>query len=282
MSEIKILIAAHKKSQFPQNEIYLPIQVGRKLSQNKLAIQGDDEGDNISIKNPYYCELTALYWAWKNLKADYIGLCHYRRYFNFDKKFRKKRNQTQKNFDNIESFAPSQNQLTRIFSRYDIILTKPKIYPHSLELEYKSEHIKEDFDILTEILKNKYPEYYVPWIKLVKYNNKLNHCNMFICKAELFHDYCEWLFSVLGECEKEIKLSPYSYQQRVFGFLSERLLMLYCHKNKLKSINYPLVFIDENSTPTSRYIRIKNVIKNLVFYLKTPELHVKYSSRNFK
>ncbi|MEI7525268.1 MAG: DUF4422 domain-containing protein [Mariniphaga sp.] len=282
MIEIKIVIAAHKKSHFPLNEVYLPIQVGRQISISKLDIQGDDVGENISKKNPTYCELTALYWAWKNLNVDYIGLCHYRRYFNFDNKYFRRGNQTQKNWNNIESFAPSKNQLIKVLNKYDIILAKQKIYPHSLEVDYKLEHIAEDFEILTQILKKNYPAYYRPWIDIMKYNNKLNHYNMFICKAELFQNYCEWLFSVLGECEKEIKLSPYIYQQRVFGFLAERLLLLYCHKNDLKSIHYPIVFIDENSTINNRYIGIKNLFKNFAFYLQTPESILKNLKNIFK
>ena len=43
----------------------------------------DNDGENISSKNPMYCELTAQYWAWKNADADYYGFCHYRRYFDF-------------------------------------------------------------------------------------------------------------------------------------------------------------------------------------------------------
>ena len=272
MCEIKILVATHKNSQFPVNEIYLPIHVGRKISKHVLGIQGDDEGENISVKNPYYCELTAIYWAWKNLSADYIGLCHYRRYFNFEDKHFRKGNNTKKDFNNIESLAPEKKQLVKILNKYDIIITKKKIYPHSLELDYKSEHIPEDLEILTRILKTKYPDYYLPWVDIMKYNNKLNHYNMFICKAELFQNYCEWLFSVLWDCEREIKLSPYIYQQRVFGFLAERLLLLYCHKNNLKSIQYPIVFIDENSITNPRYIRIKNLFKNFAFYLQTPDL----------
>lgn len=77
--DIKIIVAAHKKYHMPEDSCYLPLHVGKK-GKDDLGYLGDDTGDNISEKNPYYCELTGLYWAWKNLKADYIGLVHYRRH----------------------------------------------------------------------------------------------------------------------------------------------------------------------------------------------------------
>ena len=77
--EIKVIIAAHKQYLMPDKECYLPVQVGRALHPDVGYIP-DNTGDNISEKNPYYCELTGLYWAWKNLPADVIGLVHYRRY----------------------------------------------------------------------------------------------------------------------------------------------------------------------------------------------------------
>ena len=81
--DIKILVASHKKAEMPEDSMYLPVHVGRALYPDReFGYQSDAEGDNISIKNPYYCELTALYWAWKNLKADYVGLAHYRRHFS--------------------------------------------------------------------------------------------------------------------------------------------------------------------------------------------------------
>lgn len=77
--EIKVIIAAHKQYPMPDKDCYLPVQVGRALHPDVGYIP-DNTGDNISEKNPYYCELTGLYWAWKNLPADVIGLVHYRRY----------------------------------------------------------------------------------------------------------------------------------------------------------------------------------------------------------
>lgn len=83
MDKIKILVAQHKEAKVYANDVYIPIQVGKALSQIDLGIQGDNTGDNISDLNPFYCELTAQYWAWKNLSdVEYIGLCHYRRYFH--------------------------------------------------------------------------------------------------------------------------------------------------------------------------------------------------------
>lgn len=82
MAKIKVLVCCHKATYVPNDDVYLPIQVGKANSKIDLGFQGDDEGKNISEKNFSYCELTAVYWAWKNLKdIDYIGLCHYRMIF---------------------------------------------------------------------------------------------------------------------------------------------------------------------------------------------------------
>ena len=81
MKDIKVIVAAHKKYQMPKDTMYIPVQVGAEGKNIIEEYKQDSEGENISNKNPYYCELTGLYWAWKNLEADYIGLVHYRRYF---------------------------------------------------------------------------------------------------------------------------------------------------------------------------------------------------------
>jgi len=87
---IKVIIATHKKYKMPKDALYLPVHVGRE-GKEELGYVGDNTGDNISLKNPSYCELTGLYWAWKNLDVDYLGLAHYRRHFTLKKYSQRKK-----------------------------------------------------------------------------------------------------------------------------------------------------------------------------------------------
>ncbi|MBF0848083.1 DUF4422 domain-containing protein, partial [Streptococcus danieliae] len=79
MENIKILIAAHKEVELPQSDIYLPVQVGSEVNDINTNYQKDNEGENISSLNPYFSELTALYWAWKKY-IDCVDLVHCKRY----------------------------------------------------------------------------------------------------------------------------------------------------------------------------------------------------------
>ena len=104
-SDLKVLVCYHKPSVLPPlNSCFVPIHVGRALNNASSKdgqinntdqewllshMIGDNTGQNISTENRKYCELTAIYWAWKNYRAlgnpDYIGLSHYRRLFNLNK-----------------------------------------------------------------------------------------------------------------------------------------------------------------------------------------------------
>ena len=79
--DVKVAVAAHKPYWMPSDPMYLPVQVGAAGKPTIAGYERDDSGDSISSDNSRYCELTGLYWAWKNLGADYIGLSHYRRQF---------------------------------------------------------------------------------------------------------------------------------------------------------------------------------------------------------
>ena len=115
LKEIKIIIAAHKAYPMPCTQMYLPLQVGRAISE-PLPYAQDNMGRNISEKNKTFCELTGLYWAWQNLEADYIGLCHYRRYF------------TCRPIGNKEKRILSDADADRLLQATDVILPKKRNY----------------------------------------------------------------------------------------------------------------------------------------------------------
>lgn len=204
MSITKILVCCHKPDNFKNDEVYMPIHVGKANSKYDLGIQGDDTGDNISKENPHFCELTGLYWAWKNMQpVDYIGLCHYRRYFNFHTHGTMFSDSTiihSEKFDDLDLSLPN---IDGLFSQYDAVIAKPRIYPYSLSVDYCVGQVSDDLLTLYEVVEAKYPDYSVDMKNVFLKNNKLSHYNMFILRWEDFNNYCEWLFDILFEVRKK-------------------------------------------------------------------------------
>lgn len=224
---IKILVAMHKAAPVPKDDLYLPMQAG-KCGKPALGYQGDDVGDNISAKNPDYCELTALYWAWKNLQADYIGLVHYRRYF------------CGSGIDGEKQFAKIANakDIERLLGEADIIVPKKRhYYVESIYSHYAHAHRKSDLDLVGAIIKEKYPKY-LPAFENLKKRKSAHMFNMLIMRRDILHEYCQWLFGVLFELEKRI---GNNHEPRVFGFLSERLLDVWLETNNLQYVEQSLV-----------------------------------------
>lgn len=233
---VRILVCTHKEGPVRDDDIYMPVQVGKSASTIDLGCQGDDVGDNISGKNKTYCELTGLYWAWKNLKdVDYIGLCHYRRYFDLSPK--------KYIFKHIESDSitwecfvktPSTLDFADVFTQYDVILPTARVFDRSVVDEHIFNSGFIDYMILEQVILKLYPAYRNSVLDVFYKKNYIPQRNMFIMKKELFHCYAEWLFSILYEVEKHLRLSPYHYAQRVFGFMGEILLPLFCYHNHLR------------------------------------------------
>lgn len=273
MAEIKILIAVHKDCFLPRSDIFLPIQVGRKNAKIKLNMQGDDEGENISEKNPNYSELTALFWAWKNLKnLQYIGLNHYRRYFSNNITFQ------HSNYILEEDFLKSKDNIgipknwKQDLRKYDIIKVKPFTYYHSIHSTLTNILSNDDLRLLEQLIKESYTEYFDTYINYMKYNNKISSCNMFICKFELFSEYSEWLFSILFELENHVKISQYKVPARIFGFLSEALFNIYCIKNNLNVKYYSIDVIRDDVYNESNVVYfLKNMRRNISFYFNKPQ-----------
>lgn len=227
MKNIKIIVATHKKYQMPNDDIYLPIHVGAE-GKESIGYQADNVGENISNKNSYFCELTGLYWAWKNLDAEYIGLSHYRRHFTCNKNIPKKEEDKFKILLNRE-------QVEKILETTDIILPKKrKYYIENLYDHYKHTMYIEPLDETRKIIEEQCPEYLTEFDKLHK-RTSAHMFNMFIMKKEYLDKYCDWVFKILFELEQRVKPEQYdSFHARYLGRISELLFDVWINTNNLK------------------------------------------------
>ncbi|MCR5224135.1 MAG: DUF4422 domain-containing protein [Bacilli bacterium] len=249
-NNVSIFIAAHKKFNEPNYKIYIPLHVGAK-GKKDLGYKKDSTGKNISDKNSNYCELTGLYWIWKNYKASITGLVHYRRYF-----FLKSRYHT---LDKILN----EEEICDILNVYDIILPKKlKVIEKNTRLQFSKYHNVSDYDVCRDVIKELYPEYLVSFDKISNARSFYAY-NMMITNKKIFDSYCEWLFNILFEVEKKVDITNYSnYDKRLFGFLSERLLNVWVDYNQLKIKELPVYNIEE------KYLkqRVIEIVKNIIIH----------------
>lgn len=272
---IKILVACHKAdSNIRQDDIYMPIQVGKALHPElDLGFQCDNTGDNISEKNGSYCELTALYWAWKNLKdVDYIGLCHYRRYFDFS-------NSDIREIIPLKKWNPKNDNdnLFKLLSHNQIIASRPNTYPHNVAIDYAIGHYSEDLRVVYSIIDEKFPSYKDAFEKAVLQCNYSCPYNMFVSTWEVFDEYCRFIFPLLEEAEKRISITNYNeYQKRIWGFLAERLINVFFYKKKREGFNIkklPVMWITDEIKPSSKLHYLANRIRFNISYALSRPLH---------
>ena len=204
-----VYVATHAQAVEQPGDFEIPIQTGAALSDTALCVVRDNTADHISDRNHTFCELTALYWIWKNDHHAVKGLSHYRR-----------------------RFLTSADQIRDALSTHDIILPPPYYFRCSLLNEYADFHILSDLDLVTAIAESVTPGIHSALHKVLD-SNRLFPYNMWIAPEHIWNDYCEWLFQILFLTEEKLDLTGRtSYQQRVFGFLSERLFNAYMiHKN---------------------------------------------------
>ncbi len=235
-----------------EHEPYFPIQLGKSLTDIDLGIASDNTGENISSKNNSFCELTGMYWAWKNLKnTDVIGLCHYRRYFDFHgacERFKPYTTFPSSSFHHANLSIP--DSIINIAYNGTVILPRKEHYPISVLSHYNNGHSSFDIYVAKDIIKKSFDDRFSKafWKTMVN-SNKMSICNMFIMNWENFNSYCTWLFNILDKAEEIIDITNYSpYQQRLYGFLAERLLNVWISAEKKKTKEYPMLFFsDENS-----------------------------------
>ena len=231
--DLKIVVAGHKSYWMPSEECYLPVQAGSAGQQSISGFQRDDQGDNISEKNSSFCELTALYWAWKNLDCEWLGLAHYRRYFATGLAG-EKHGRIATNVDIAKGLAKSL-----------IVLPKPRNYVIETNWsQYVHAHNEQDLITMRDILCESQPIY------VEKYDEVMartwgHRFNMFCMHRSIADAWCTWLFDVLFELEKRLDLSDYSpNDRRVFGFVAERLLDVWIETNGLDYVEMPVVNLE--------------------------------------
>ena len=235
--DIKIFVACDKDSYVPDNPFLFPIQVGSVLSKDRYVnMLHDDTGSNISRKNRSYCELTALYWIWKNQDCDYYGLFHYRRYMCFDVSLKENDslgNVVRDTLDSstLEELGITTELMESYIVNHDAIVVRPRkiLAVDNVYKEYGdpyTQHI-EDLGVVIDIIHEKYPQFNES-VKEYLNQRYAYDCNMLIMKKDIFQDYCSWLFSILEEAEDRINTINYGIQEyRVFGYLAERLCGIY-------------------------------------------------------
>ena len=215
MLQMIIAVASHRPYWMPGHKPYQPVLSGAvgKTTPDANWLR-DDVGENISLKNPTYCELTVHYWVWKHVTADYYGLCHYRRYFA--KKFA---------WSDKRRCILSGEQLARKMRNCDVLLPHKRHYWIETNYsQYVHAHHEADLCVTKDILSEKYPDFIPAWNRVMKRRSG-HRFNMFIMREPVFACYSTWLFDVLQEVEQRLDISDYSSNdRRVFGYIGERLL----------------------------------------------------------
>lgn len=239
MQKIKIAVASHKPYRMPSSSLYLPLHVGAALHPDICSdMQGDDVGDNISLKNASYSELTGLYWMWKNCKADYKGLVHYRRHLGSPNPLHRR---SKDRFERIVA----ESELASLLKSAEIIVAKKRnYYIETVYSHYAHTFEASHFDTCREILEDRYPDYVPAWDHLMS-SRSAHIFNMFIMRADLFNEYCSWMFPVVEELESRIGVRQYdAFNARFPGRVSERLLDPWIETNHLHFIELPMVSME--------------------------------------
>lgn len=248
----------HKLFDQPTADFVVPIHAGKADSKNILPYIGDNTGENISTLNPNFCELTVLYWIWKNNEfkpTDIWGLCHYRRYFAVPAKglFRKKRSTVLKKAtaealnavvnEQLKSYVSQVLQNADVIVQLPTYVSKKKGKILTIEEHYNQDHIALHWKITKDIILELYPDYATSLDAFCN-SSKMSFANMMIANRAVWDGYLSWLFSILFEVKKRIAIPEDAYQARVFGFISERILSLYLSHNKLRVAYMPIAFFN--------------------------------------
>lgn len=255
---IRIYTMTHKTFDVPPDSMYCPLQVGSALHED-LGYTRDDTGENISAQNGYYSELTGLYWIWKNVTdIDYVGTAHYRRYLM-----------------NEKGCIFSKEEYLELLQQYDLITTKRVVLNNSYHFGFAANHNIQALDMTGEVIREMYPAYYPAFEQLVN-GTETYFGNLLVTTKARFDAYCAWLFSIFAEVQKRIDMETDkdAYHRRVFGFISEFLLLVWVTVNQLHVLECKVAMIGEKAETReikeqlAAYIRQHQIEEAKDYFLK--------------
>lgn len=250
MSDIKLFV-----THTPNTENYLikrdfvcNVVAGSDFQVKEMpeGLIADNTGENISAKNKSYCELTTLYWAWKNVELDYYGFCHYRRLLSLSPDpLPGNRDWGVFQYDDLNEDALSElcwdeESLNSCVDGYDFLIAQhidtgdlgaKDVWTH---WQNAQELRNGDYQLFLKIIHEIYPDFGGIADDFSR-NRTFYPCNMFIAKRELLDEYCSMLFPLLDEFEKRTDMSTYSVEgKRITGHLAERFTGMYFEYLKKK------------------------------------------------
>ena len=213
---MKIYVVGSSKNKF------LPLDDIRE----KFLIDEKHEGDNIDFLNPWYCELTGLYYLWKHVDDEIVGLEHYRNYF-------------WKNGHPI-----NEKEINEELKKGDIICSGYK-YPFCGRT-----HLRQELNICTKGIVNiflnvlnKHNAGLTKYFDKFLNGQKIWCCNCFIGPKKIFNEWCEFIFPVLADLEQVSKIGPGTNTLRREGYFTEFLFgawleykgykIIHCDMNKM-------------------------------------------------
>ena len=249
-----IYVVTHKPLALLEMPGYQLLQVGL-AEENFPGCLRDDTGDNIARKNPNYCELTGLYWIWKNADDPVKGLVHYRRFFG------------RRPLTGGMRQVCSCDELSRMLEECDILVPKKVWYHVNAKEQLLMESCTaEALERLEETVEALYPEYMDAYRRFFA-RNGAHQYNMLVARAEVFDAYCKWLFDILFHLEPLLNLEAMNaYQKRVFGFLGERLLNVWLLHGGLRARELPVAQTEASLAERLTYER-RNLTNRLRFRL---------------
>lgn len=241
MSDITIAVASHKPYWMPNDSCYVPVWVGASMRDEEPpdGWHSDNEHEgNISSKNANYCELTALHWLWKTTDSSYAGLVHYRRHF------------ARGPFGAAKDRVAHESDLLKRLEEVPLVLPKPRNYVIETNYsQYAHAHHEEDLVCTREVLGELYPQVVPAWDDYMQ-RTKGHRFNMFAARRDVLDAWCDFLFTMLAELEERIDISSYTVNdQRVFGFLSERLFDPWIETNGIQYVEMPVANLESQHWP---------------------------------